>query len=228
MSSIFKSVITTQITPTSFFICLAASLLIGAAIALIYMFTNKRYTSSFVVTLAIVPAVVQIIIMMVNGNLGAGVAVAGAFGLVRFRSLPGSAKEIGAIFIALSTGLATGMGYIAFAAIYTVVMLLMLVIYSALGFGEKKGKRANKILTVTIPEDLNHSDVLDEVLDKYTKSHELISVKTTNMGSLFKLKYEITLADAGQEKQMIDDIRVRNGNLEVMCCKDTDDPTAVL
>lgn len=228
MSAIFHSVLSTSISPLSFFLCLLVSLVLGAATAVVYMLTGKKYTSSFVVTLALIPAVVQIVIMMVNGNLGAGVAVAGAFGLVRFRSMPGTAREIGAIFVALSVGLATGMGYITFAIIYTAIMLAMMFLYSKLGFGEKSKRCANKILTVTIPEDLNYSKTFDEILKKYTKSYELVSVKTTNMGSLFKLKYEITLKAPEAEKKMIDDIRVRNGNLEVMCCRDTEDISAVL
>ncbi|MCM1364884.1 MAG: DUF4956 domain-containing protein [Faecalibacterium sp.] len=218
MFQIFQSVLSGTMTPASFFGCLAASLVLGAAIAAVYMLTSSNYSSSFVVTLAIIPAVVQIIILMVNGNLGAGVAVAGAFSLVRFRSLPGTAKEIGAIFIALSTGLATGMGYLAFGAIYTIIMLAVLFIYSKTGFGGKK-TNGMKVLTVTIPESLNYDTVMDEILEQYTSHHELISVKTTNMGSLFKLTYEIKLKEKSTEKPMIDAIRCKNANLEISCCK---------
>lgn len=218
MSIIFQSVLSTAMNPLAFFGCLITSLLLGAAIAVVYILTGKRYSSGFVVTLAIIPAVVQIIIMMVNGNLGAGVAVAGAFSLVRFRSIPGTAKEIGAIFIALSTGLATGMGYIAFSLIYTAIMLGILFLYSKLKFGERRSSGL-KILSVTIPESLNYNAVIDEILTKYTKEYELVSVKTTNMGSLFKLTYEIKLKDKTLEKKMIDAIRCRNGNLEISCVK---------
>lgn len=218
MSALFQSVLSDTMTPKSFFICLLASLALGAAIAVVYMCTSKRYSSGFVVTLALIPAVVQIIIIMVNGNLGAGVAVAGAFSLVRFRSIPGTAKEIGAIFIALSTGLATGMGYIAFAVIYTLIMLAILFLYSVIGFGQKRRSEL-KVLSVIIPESLNYSEVLEEILQQFTKEHELISVKTTNMGSLFKLTYEIKLKDSKLEKNMIDAIRCRNGNLEISCAK---------
>lgn len=218
MPAIFKSVLSSSITPFSFFICLACSILIGLAAALVYMKTEKRYSSGFVVTLALLPAVVQIIIMMVNGNLGAGVAVAGAFSLVRFRSIPGTAKEIGAIFIALAAGLATGMGYIAFAAIFSAVMLLLLLVYSALKLGARAAQ-GKKELTVVIPESLNYTAAFNDIFEKYTDSCELISVKTTNMGSLFKLKYEIKLKNGGDEKALIDSIRCRNGNLEIMCCR---------
>ena len=218
MPAIFKSVLASSITPYSFFICLFSSVLIGLAVALVYIKTEKRYSSGFVVTLALLPAVVQIIIMMVNGNLGAGVAVAGALSLVRFRSIPGTAKEIGAIFIALAAGLATGMGYIAFAAIFALVMLLLMLVYSALKLGARAAAR-KKELTVVIPENLNYTAAFNDLFEKYTDYCELISVKTTNMGSLFKLKYEIRLKSEKEEKEFIDSLRCRNGNLEIMCCR---------
>lgn len=218
MPAIFQSVLSSSITPFSFFVCLLTSVLIGLAVSLVYIKTEKRYTSGFVVTLALLPAVVQIIIMMVNGNLGAGVAVAGAFSLVRFRSIPGTAKEIGAIFIALAAGLATGMGYVAFAAVFAVIMLLLLALYSALRLGARKNERKKELLIV-IPESLNYTDAFGDLFEKYTDYCELVSVKTTNMGSLFKLKYEITLKKEGSEKEFIDKLRCRNGNLEIMCCR---------
>lgn len=218
MPAIFKSVLSSSITPVSFFICLFSSILIGLAVALVYIRTERRYSPGFVVTLALLPAVVQIIIMLVNGNLGAGVAVAGAFSLVRFRSIPGTAKEIGAIFIALAAGLATGMGYIAFAAIFALVMLLLLIVYSALKLGARASER-KKELTVVIPESLNYTTAFNDIFEKYTDYCELISVKTTNMGSLFKLKYEIRLKNDAEEKELIDSVRCRNGNLEIICCR---------
>ena len=213
MSALFQTVLSTTITPLSFFSCLAASILLGGAIAAVYMLTTKHYTSGFVVTLALIPAVVQIVIMMVNGNLGAGVAVAGAFSLIRFRSIPGTAREIGAIFIALATGLATGMGYIAISVVFTLVMLVLLFIYSRLGLG--KMKREKKLLTVVIPENLNYTDVFDDIFERYTSQSELVNVKTTNMGSLFKVSYEVVLKNPKEEKDMLDLIRCRNSNLEI-------------
>ncbi|MBQ8027851.1 MAG: DUF4956 domain-containing protein [Clostridia bacterium] len=216
MSVIFQSVLSAAMSPLAFFGCLITSIILGAAIAVVYMLTSKKHSSGFVVTLAMVPAVVQIIIMMVNGNLGAGVAVAGAFSLVRFRSIPGTAKEIGAIFIALSTGLATGMGYITFSVIYTAIMLAVLFLYNKIGFGKAKEK---KQLIITIPESLNYTDAFEDIFSKLTDEHELISVKTTNMGSLFKLTFEITLKKPQLEKKLIDALRTRNGNLEISCMK---------
>lgn len=218
MSALFSSVITLNITFWSFMICIITSILIGAAIAFTYMKTSKRYTNSFVTTLAMLPAVVMVVIMMVNGNLGAGVAVAGAFSLVRFRSIPGTAKEIGYIFIALAAGLSTGMGYIAFAIIFTAIMCGLGFGYTVLGFGGKT-RALKKTLTVVIPESLDYTGTFNDVFKKYLASCELINVKTTNMGSLFKLKYEISFKDPKKEKDFIDALRTRNGNLEIMCSR---------
>lgn len=223
MSGIFQSVISLEINIISFLSCMLASVLIGAAIAITYMKTSKRYTNSFVVTLALLPAVVQVVIMMVNGNLGAGVAVAGAFSLVRFRSIPGTAKEIGFIFISLAAGLSTGMGYIAFAVVFAVIMCLMSVLYQLIGFGGKDVPN-KKILTVVIPENLDYTGVFDPVFKKHLSSCELINVKTTNMGSLFKLRYEITFKSPDKEKEFIDELRCRNGNLEIICARAEQSP----
>ena len=150
-----------------------------------------------------------------NGNVGTGVAVAGAFSLVRFRSVPGSAKEICILFLAMGTGLITGMGYLAYAVLFTVILCGMFLLYNHLDFGTKKHRRMDRILTVTIPEDLDYSHVFEDVFRRYTTSSELVRVKTHNMGSMFRLTYHITLRDSAKEKEMIDQIRCRNGNLEI-------------
>ncbi len=199
---------------SDFLLCLGVSLVIGLMLAGCYMY-RSRYTKSFVVTLALLPAVVCVVIMMVNGNVGAGVAVAGAFSLVRFRSVPGTAKEIGMLFLSMGAGLVAGMGYLGYAALFTVILGGATMLYSHVNLG--KGKRADlhKVLGVTIPEDLDYSQVFDDIFDKYTTACELVKVKTTNMGSLFRLTYHITLKDVSKEKEMLDAIRCRNGNLEV-------------
>ena len=190
----------------------------GLLLALAYMY-RTRYTKSFVVTLALLPAVVCVVIMMVNGNVGAGVAVAGAFSLVRFRSVPGTAREIGTLFLAMGAGLIAGMGYLGFAALFTVVMCAVFLLYSRLDFGAKKNASSYKTLTVMIPEELDYAGVFDEIFARYTVSHEQVSVKTTNMGSLFRLTYHIVLRDPAEEKEMIDKLRCRNGNLEILVSK---------
>lgn len=204
-----------------FLLCMGVSLLIGLFLAGIYTYKN-RYTRSFLVTLAMLPAIVCMVIMMVNGNVGAGVAVAGAFSLVRFRSVEGTAKEIGAIFLAMSTGLAAGMGYLGHALLFAVIMGGVTLIYSKLNFGGNKKAVNDKVLRITIPEDLDYTGVFDEILAEYTVSHELMQVRTVNMGSLFKLTYQIVLRSREDEKELIDKLRCRNGNLEIsVSCAET-------
>lgn len=215
---IFDSSFVTTISVSDFMLCLGFSILLGAIIAASYLFKNK-HTKSFVITLAMLPAVVCVVIMMVNGNIGAGVAVAGAFSLVRFRSAPGSAKEIVAIFFAMGSGLIAGMGYLGYAALFTLVMCVCFMAFNLITSGGKKPYALNKTVKITVPEDLDYTGVFDEVFDKYTKSYELVQVKSVNMGSMFRLVYDINLKDRNLEKQMIDELRVRNGNLEIMVSK---------
>ena len=221
MEAIFKGIFDNELTQLisveDFLLCLGVSLVLGLIMAVAYMFKNE-HTKSFLVTLALLPAVVCVVIMMVNGNIGAGVAVAGAFSLVRFRSAPGSAKEIVTIFLAMGAGLIAGMGYLGFAALFTVIMCLMFLIYNAIA-GNAKGEAVNKTIKITIPEDLDYTGAFDDIFAEFTKKSELTRVKTTNMGSMFRLTYNVTLKDTAKEKQMIDRIRERNGNLEIMVSK---------
>ena len=196
-----------------FILNIFASLGIGFFLSLIYMF-KSRYTKSFVITLAMLPAIVAVVIMMVNGNVGAGVAVAGAFSLVRFRSVPGSAKEIGTIFLAMGAGLICGMGYLLYAIIFAGILGLVMLLLNLINLGKNKNCK-DKTLRITIPEDLNYEDAFTDIFQQYTGSFDLISVKTTNMGSLFKLNYHISLKDLSKEKEFIDALRCRNGNLEI-------------
>lgn len=195
-------------------LCTAVSLVLGLAVAMIYM-RKSVYSKSFVVTLALLPVIVQAVIMLVNGNLGAGVAVMGAFSLVRFRSVPGSAREIGAIFFAMAIGLATGMGYVVFAVLFTAVVGAAMLALSATRFGSPK--RQEKLLKITIPENLDYNGLFDDLFQKYTGGAELITVKTTNMGSLYELHYHVMLKSNGIEKEFIDRLRCRNGNLNIIC-----------
>lgn len=218
LKGLFDSEYSVVISLADFLICVGVSLILGLIMASCYMY-RTRYTKSFAVTLALLPAVVCVVIMMVNGNIGTGVAVAGAFGLVRFRSAQGSAKEICALFLATGCGLISGMGYLGYAFLFTVIMCAAFVIYNALDLGTKKNEAKYKTLSVTIPEDLDYSDVFDDIFSEYTTDCELERVKTTNMGSMFRLTYNISLRDPKKEKEMIDKIRCRNGNLEVAVSK---------
>ncbi len=215
---LFDSDTVSVIAVSDFLLCIAAAIIIGLLLTAVYMY-KSRYTKSFVTTLALLPAVVSVVIMMVNGNVGTGVAVAGTFSLVRFRSVPGTAKEISALFLAMGTGLVVGMGYIAYAFLFAIVLGLATLVYNQLDFGLSKKGQLYKTLHITIPEDLNYSDVFDEVFLDYTSSYELVQVKTTNMGSLFRLTYNLTLTQKGIEKEFIDKLRCRNGNLEIIVNK---------
>lgn len=215
---IFDTDMTNVIAVQDFLLCVGCSLVIGLILAVAYM-CGTRYTKSFVATLAILPAVVCVVIMMVNGNVGTGVAVAGAFSLLRFRSAAGSAKEIGAIFLAMGTGLVAGMGYLGYAFLVAVLLGGVSLLYHRLDFGAGKKQDRYKTMHITIPEDLDYSGVFDKILQKYTTECELVQVKTTNMGSLFRLTYNLTLRSRDQEKEMIDKLRCRNGNLEITVSK---------
>ena len=153
--------------------------------------------------------------MMVNGNVGAGVAVAGAFSLVRFRSVPGTAKEIGTIFLAMAAGLIAGMGYLGYAVLFSLIMGIVMLLLNILGVGTHQKDTKDKTLKITIPEDLNYGGAFDDVFEKYTEKCEIVSVKTSNMGSLYKLTYHLNLKDTSEEKAFLDELRCRNGNLEI-------------
>lgn len=211
---LFDSELTNVISLVDFLLCIGSALVIGLILAGFYIY-RTRYTKSFVATLALLPAIVCVVILMVNGNVGAGVAVAGAFSLVRFRSVPGTAREIGAIFLAMGTGLVVGMGYLGYAFLVTVVLGIASILYNKVAFGLKKKASRYRTLHITIPEDLNYTDVFDSILTEYASDWELMQIKTTNMGSLFRLTYDITLKSIGREKELIDALRCRNGNLEI-------------
>ena len=212
-----NSILGTEITLTSFLICTGVSLLLGIGIALVAGYRN-RSTQSLAITLAILPAVVQAVIMLVNGSIGAGIAVAGAFSLVRFRSAPGSAREIAAIFLAMAIGLATGMGYVVLAVLLFVILAGVMLALTALRFGQR-GDDA-RILKITIPEDLDYDGLFDDLFERYTTAHTLEKVKTTNMGTLYELRYRINLRQEPVPKAFLDELRCRNGNLNITCSRE--------
>lgn len=196
-----------------FVICMVVAILLGSLIALVYGMTNQESGRNFLVTVALLTPIVSLVIMMVNGNLGTGVAVMGAFSLVRFRSVPGQGKEITVIFLSMAIGLAVGTGYLVLASISTIGLLIFSFIFQSLLIGKEDNK--DRILTIIIPENLNYVEMFDDILRKYTDFNRILEVKTTNMGSLFRLKYSIRLKDKMKEKEMIDILRTKNGNLEI-------------
>ena len=222
MNTLFLGVFDTDMTRTigveEFLLCIGCSLIIGLILAFGYM-NHARYSKSFIMTLAVLPAIVCVVIMMVNGNIGTGLAVAGAFSLVRFRSVPGSAKEIMMLFLAMGTGLLTGMGYVGFGFLFAIVMSAVVALYNRLDFGVQKNMLRYKTIRIMIPEDLDYSNVFDKVFEVYTDAYELVRVKTVNMGSMFRLTYNLTMKRNANEKEMLDMLRCRNGNLEITISK---------
>ena len=216
METVFASFTSSGITVSSFLLCSLVALLCGALIAFTYT-RRTRFTQSLVLAVILLPFAVQTVIMLVNGNVGTGVAVAGAFGLVRFRSAPGSARDITCIFLAMTLCLATGMGYIGIAVMTGVVMCLLLLVYAAMSFGRRPEEQ--KELKITIPENLDYTGLFDDLFAQYTRASELVSVRTTGMGSLYNLHYHVTLVSSEVEKQFLDAIRCRNGNLDIVCGK---------
>ncbi len=227
MQELFKGIFNETATATigfgDFLLCVGFALLCGGILAVCYLY-RSRCTRGFVATLAILPAVVAVVIMMVNGNLGAGVAVAGAFSLVRFRSAPGTAREISAIFIAMGVGLVAGMGYLGYAGLISLLFGVLSLVYNLLGQKFSGKGRQYKVLRVTIPEDLDYSDVFEPLLAEYAVEYELTQVKTTNMGSLFRLTYSVVFKQGANERELINKLRCRNGNLEITISKQETSP----
>lgn len=221
LSQLTASVIQGPLTLYSVLICTLASLILGLGIALVYM-SGGRYNKGFVTTLALLPMMVQIIIMLVNGNLGTGVAVAGAFSLIRFRSVPGSARDIGMILFSMAIGLATGMGYMFYATLFFLLVGAAFLLLSKSSFAQSSD--LVKSLKISIPENLDYDGVFDEIFQRYTHSAELERVKTTNMGSLFELSYTIRLKQSASQKEFLDELRRRNGNLSIVCGRLSSNP----
>ena len=193
-------------------ICSLTSIVLGFLIAIVYKYTEGG-SKHFLVSLSVLPLIVQTIIMLVNGNLGMSVAIAGAFSLIRFRSVAGTSKEIVAVFLTMVIGVANGMGYILFAGLITLFVLIIWFILVKSAIFESNDE---KILKVTIPENLDYTTVFDDIFEKYTNRVTLEQVKTTNLGSLFDLSYRVVLKNNIKEKEFIDEIRVRNANLKVL------------
>ena len=213
LSHLFYDVFTdTAVDPAMMLLAIGVSLLLGLVVAKVYQFKTV-YSKSFVMSLALLPTLIAIVIFLVNGSLGAGVAVMGAFSLIRFRSAPGGAKELVSIFLVMTIGIAIGMGYLVFATVFTFIMSLVMLLLEVVNFGQMK--HSMRQLTVVIPESLDYESIFDDIFNKAANHVELANVKTSDMGSLFKLKYIIQLNGRMTEKELIDALRTRNGNLEI-------------
>ena len=219
LHSIFTG-IGSSIELTSLLVCIGCSIFLGVIIAFTYRSTGK-YSKNFLITLSMLPLLVEAVIIMVNGNLGTSVAILGAFSLVKFRSLPGTSKEILCVFFAMTVGLACGMGHIFYATIITFVGCVLILLFSKVNIFEMTG--VVRELRILMPENLDYTDVFDDIFKKYTSKVELEKVKTTNMGSLFDLRYRVTMKSKANEKKFIDELRVRNGNLKIVLSHGVDD-----
>ncbi|MBR2740146.1 MAG: DUF4956 domain-containing protein [Oscillospiraceae bacterium] len=207
----FNSIFAGGATVISILIMLASAAALGILNSLVFSFRTIQ-SKSFAVMLALLPIVSAVIIFTVNDNLGVGVAVAGAFTLVRFRSVAGNGREMLAIFASMAIGMLLGMGYVAFAVLVFASVAVLFLIVTVTGLGERHEVRTLKI---RIPEDLDYDGLFDDVFDRYTTMHQLEKVRTVNMGTMYELTYSVSFRDLSKSKQMIDEIRVRNGNLNV-------------
>lgn len=209
-----------------FFIMIGVSLISGFIYAYIISFRIKS-TKRFFIVNAILPTIVGAILSFVNGNLGVGIAIGGAFALIRFRSAPGSSDEIASIFITMAAGVAFGMGYLAYGAIILIGLGLLYVLLTYLKIFDHKNKEEDRLLKVTIPESLDYNDVFNNTFNEYLKEYESVGVKTTGMGSMFKLYFRIKMKNSNDEKKLIDEIRTLNGNLEIQLLPYTEDSNAL-
>ena len=220
-SSIFEKTIAGDLvqykmTTKDFFICLGLALVLGLVMSVCYMFKND-YSKSFVITIATLPPIVAVLIMLVSGNLAAAVSVGGVFALTRFRSNQGTSREITHIFLSMAVGLTLGLGYVWVAILLVVVIEAMSIIFNVTGFGRSNSNK--RTLKIVIPEGLDYTGLFDDIFDEYTSKHELINVKLKNLGTMLHLTYTITLKNGINEKDFIDKIRVRNANLDIVCSK---------
>ena len=213
LNSILNEGTIASVSSIDVLICIAVALVLGGVISSIHKLTTKT-TQNFLLTLAILPALVQVVIILINGNLGTSVAVAGAFSLIRFRSMPGNSKEIISVFWAMAVGLALGMGYIVYAVVFTVIVAIIILIVNKIIVS--KDEKVRRKLKIVIPENMDYDDVFKDIFEKYTDKVELSRVKTTNMGSMYELLYYVEMKKSISQKSFLDEIRCRNGNLLVM------------
>lgn len=215
MDNLLSSILSDSLTFQNVLIVLLSSLVIGFGISLVYIVTHKKtgYTPSYAVTLVMLPAVIAVIIMLIGNNVARAFSLAGAFTIIRFRSAPADPKDIAYVFFTLAAGLALGLGYIGYAVIFTVLIAVVLIVLETLRYGVPKTEHF--ILKVTVPEDLNYQDLITDILKEYSTSYRLKKVKTVDFGALFEVVYFVELKKGVDQKEMIDKIRTRNGNLNV-------------
>ncbi|SFU48856.1 protein of unknown function [Clostridium sp. DSM 8431] len=215
LESLISSTNGESFTLTNTLIIIFTSIVLGLIISIVYMENQKKegYSNGFALTLVMLPVIISIIILLVGNNVARAFSLAGAFSIIRFRSAPGDPKDISYVFFTLAVGLACGMGYVGYAILFTVIICLLLVLLNKINFGKQKGKVVQ--LKITIPEDLNYDDVFDDILENYCNSWYLQKIKTRDFGSLFELNYQLILDPNSNQKKFIDELRTRNGNLNI-------------
>lgn len=216
LDSIFTSATATEtLTLSGMLAAVGTALILGLVISLVYLNTHKQegYSTGFLITLIMLPAIIAIIILLIGNNIARAFSLAGAFSLVRFRSAPGDPKDIAYVFFTLAVGLACGMGYLAYGAIFALILCLVMIVLQVTGFGKTKTDAMQ--LKITIPENLNFQGLFDDILTKYADSWRMKQVRTTDFGTLFQVAYNITLKSGVNQKQFLDDLRCRNGNQNI-------------
>ena len=218
LKTILDTSYTNELSAKNVITCICVALVLGLIVSIIYIISDRkrRFSTDFAITLVILPAIVTIVIMLVGSNVARAFSMAGAFALVRFRSVPGDSKDIAGMFFAMAIGLSTGLGFISFAVIFTAIIGLVYLLLMLTGYGVMK--TVQKTLRITIPENLNFKGAFDEIFEEYTKGAVLDRVRTTNLGSMYELTYIVTLKSDIDEKKFIDDLRCRNGNLNIILC----------
>ena len=212
LDTIISSTTGESFTLTNTLIILGVAIILGVLISIVYMKTNKVYTEAFPLTLIMLPVIISIIILLVGNNVARAFSLAGAFSIIRFRSAPGNPKDLSYVFFTLAVGLALGMGYIGYGVLFTIILCLVMIILAEINFGDTKGNKLK--LKITIPENMNYEDAFNDILDRFTTSWKLVRVKTKEFGALYELSYEVVM-NPGTQKQFMDEVRTRNGNLTV-------------
>lgn len=212
LDTIISSTTGESFTLTNTLIILGVAIILGVLISIVYMKTNKVYTEAFPLTLIMLPVIISIIILLVGNNVARAFSLAGAFSIIRFRSAPGNPKDLSYVFFTLAVGLALGMGYIGYGVLFTIILCVVMIILAKINFGDTKGNKLK--LKITIPENMNYEDSFNDILDRFTTSWKLVRVKTKEFGALYELSYEVVM-NPGTQKQFMDEVRTRNGNLTV-------------
>lgn len=212
LDTIISSTTGESFTLTNTLIILGVAIILGVLISIVYMKTNKVYTEAFPLTLIMLPVIISIIILLVGNNVARAFSLAGAFSIIRFRSAPGNPKDLSYVFFTLAVGLALGMGYIGYGVLFTIILCVVMIILAEINFGDTKGNKLK--LKITIPENMNYEDAFNDILDRFTTSWKLVRVKTKEFGALYELSYEVVM-NPGTQKQFMDEVRTRNGNLTV-------------